>query len=124
MYQGLGTRCICNQRRSRRGHSRDALLNSAVDDILALCTCDAISGGKTGKPLETLKLHTTGGISFGVNDYQNDLMDVVQQLSRSFLLEQNPQDDHDRTILRELGQRVREARNELDCQSTKEFKVK
>lgn len=96
----------------KRGHLRDAFLNCAVDEALARSIWDTICRVKVGRPLESLKLYTTGGGMFGDTASHGDYSDFVEHLSRSWLIERSVRDDDNKAIVKELGQRAREGRDE------------
>lgn len=95
----------------KRGHLRDLFINCAVDEMLAQSIWDTICQGKVGKPLESLKLWTKGGGEFGNGSRQSAIMKIVDNLSRSWLIERDVRDDNN-IILRELGRRAREIRDQ------------
>lgn len=98
----------------RRGHVREAFLNCAVDETLARSIWATICHNKVGTRLQSLKIYTTGGGSFGHASCWLDVQNVCDHLSRSWLIERSVRDDEDwRTIsVRELGRRAREIRDE------------
>lgn len=98
----------------RRGHLREAFLNCAVDETLARAIWATICRNKAGARLHSLKIYTTGGGSFGLNSCWTDVQDMVDHLSRSWLIEQGVRDDEDwdSISVRELGRRAREIRGE------------
>ena len=105
-------RFYSNERgRLKRGHVRETFINCAVDEMLARSIWETISRDKAGKRLESLKLYTTGGGNFGGNTRYNDISKVVDNLSRSWLVEKGVRDDEDILSVRELGRGAREARD-------------
>lgn len=95
----------------RTGHFRESLINCAVDEKLARSIWDIICRNKMGKRLDSLKLYTTGGGSFGDAAQYGGICDMVDHLSRSWLVERSVRDDEDTVIVRELGRQSREARD-------------
>ncbi|KAL2062222.1 hypothetical protein VTL71DRAFT_6488 [Oculimacula yallundae] len=95
----------------RKGHVREALMNCAVDDTLARSIWETICQNKAGQKLMTLKLWTYGGGHFGGGKW-GYIPDVVNNLSRSWLIERVARDDGDIINVRELGQRARDARDQ------------
>jgi len=93
----------------KNGHLRETLINCAVDKILAQSIWEIICQSKAGQKLESLKLWTTGGGHWGSNRYSCDIIDVVRNLSRSWLIERVARDDGDSINIKELGRRAREA---------------
>ncbi|CAN8099711.1 unnamed protein product [Discula destructiva] len=98
----------------RRGHLREAFLNCAVDEALARSIWAVICQNKAGARLQSLKIYTTGGGSFGLNFCWPDVQAVVDHVSRSWLIERSVRDDEDWNFvnIRELGRRAREIRDE------------
>ncbi|KAH8897371.1 hypothetical protein GQ53DRAFT_887765, partial [Thozetella sp. PMI_491] len=96
----------------RRGHVREAFMNCAVDETLARSIWETICRDKTGRKLETLKLYTTGGGSFGDRSYRHDISEIFDNLSRSWLIERCVRDDKDSSHVKELTGRTSEACNE------------
>lgn len=99
-----------------------------MDEALARSIWKTISHSKQGRRLERLKLWTTGGgkYSGGLSPHHLDTM--LQDLSRSWLIERNPRDDEKRLNVRELGQRAREAddrdvRRSLDSEAGQIFRT-
>lgn len=94
------------------GHLREAFMNCAVDEALARSIWEAICRGKSGRRLRSLKLHTTGGGSFGSPvTWHGGHGEIVDHLSRSWRLERGARDDGDSVTVKELGRRAREARD-------------
>lgn len=106
--------------------------NCAVDETLARCIWPAVSRAKEVKPLQVLKLWTTGGGSWGNGSNNDHIPPVVDKLSRSWLIERVLRDDkkddddggggggggyssqhgeRDAIVVMELGQRARERRD-------------
>jgi len=100
--------------RLKRGHVRETFVNCAVDETLARSIWKTNSRNKMGKQLESLKIYTTGGGKFGERlHYHKEIADVVQNLSRSWLIERLVRDDEvDAFNVKELGREAREARDE------------
>lgn len=95
----------------KKGHLRETLMNCAVDDTLARSIWETICQNKAGQKLEALKMWTYGGGHFGHGKYGH-IPNVVDNLSRSWLIERVTRDDGDIINVRELGQRAREARDQ------------
>lgn len=96
----------------KRGHVRQAFINCAVDETLARSIWDVIAKHKDGRRLLSLKLHTTGAMNFGMPGQVSRMIDIVHQLSRSWLIERGVRDDeHDVLHVRELGLEARKARD-------------
>jgi hypothetical protein len=95
----------------KKGHLRETLMNCAVDDTLARSIWETICQNKAGQKLEALKIWTYGGGHFGDGQF-GYIRDVVDNLSRSWLIERVTRDDGDIINVRELGQRAREARDQ------------
>jgi hypothetical protein len=101
--------------RIRRGYLRETLINCAVDETLARSIWETICQDKAGKPLEPLKLYPDSSGIFGrSNIYKDSIHDVVDNLSRSWLIEKSVRDDEDIIKVRELGRGAREARDKLE----------
>jgi hypothetical protein len=97
----------------KKGYVREMLLNCAVDEMLARSIWQTICQGKAGEKLESLKLWTTGGGHWGGKSLgTTSISDVVNVLSRSWLIERVARDDKDIINVRELGRRAREARDQ------------
>jgi hypothetical protein len=96
------------ERRLKRGHLKETFINCAVDEALARSIWKTISQHKMGKQLERLKLWTTGAGEYGAGS-RYEIRMMCRSLSRSWLIERVPRDDHDDITVRELGQRFREA---------------
>lgn len=97
------------------GHLREGFMNCAVDETLARSIWETICCNKSGKPLQSLKLYTTGGCSFGsgiLHGKYSDYIGVVKHLSRSWLIERGVRDDEDALTVEELGRKAREARDQ------------
>jgi hypothetical protein len=95
----------------RKGHIRDALINSALDETLARAIFNCISNARHAFPLEYLKLHSSGGGEFGgpVSMDASGLEQAINSLGREWLLTRSPRDDSgDKVIAREIGKRSRE----------------
>lgn len=96
----------------KKGYLRETFMNCAVDETLARSIWETICQEKVGKQLESLKLWTTGGGQFGNSSGNADIPNVVNNLSRSWLIERVARDDKDIINVRELGLRAREARDQ------------
>lgn len=97
----------------RKGHIRDALINSALDETLARAIFNYISNSKAhhALPLEYLRLHSSGGGEFGglVSMDASGLKQAIDSLGREWLLTRSLRDDsRDKVISREIGKRSRE----------------
>lgn len=70
-----------------RGSSQieQALINSAVDEPLVHSIWDIVTGSDAKSRLETLEITSSGGSSFG-NGSPGDLMQIVGQMSRSYII--------------------------------------
>ncbi|KAF2871258.1 hypothetical protein BDV95DRAFT_573622 [Massariosphaeria phaeospora] len=96
----------------KRGHVKEALINSAVDEALALHIWQIISQNKTGRRLERVKLWPKGGGYFASGNHTLGAVDMfARSLSRSWLIERVPRDDREDVTVKELGQRARETRD-------------
>lgn len=96
----------------KKGHVRETLMNCAVDETLARAIWETICQSKAGQKLESLKLWTTGGCHWGNYLGDSRILDVVANLSRSWLIERVAQDDENIINVRELGRRAREVRDQ------------
>lgn len=96
----------------KKGHLRDNFINCAVDETLARSIWETICESKVGRPLESLKLWTKGGGQWGNSTNNGGIPPVVDHLSRSWLIERAGRDDKNDISVRELGRRVREARDQ------------
>lgn len=65
------------------GHVRETFMNCAVDETLARSIWNTISQAKAGKQLQSLKLWTTGGGTWGNGTSGGGIWEVVDKLSRS-----------------------------------------
>jgi hypothetical protein len=101
----------------RKGHIREAFINCAVDETLARSIWGTICHNKTGKRLESLKIYTTGGSSFSAHIQPSDIWEVVDNLSRSWLIERSIRDDEDSINVKELGREAREARDRAEIEN-------
>lgn len=95
------------------GHLKKTYIDCAVDESLARSIWDVIDKNKTGRRLERLKLWTNGvgvygGSGRGTSSW---VMDVLDNLSRSWLIERVPRIDHDEITVWELGRYERKARD-------------
>ncbi|KAJ8113236.1 hypothetical protein OPT61_g4593 [Boeremia exigua] len=110
------------------GEWKNILINCAVDEALARSIWQTISHSKQGRRLERLKLWTTGGGKHDGGLSPCHLHTMLQDLSRSWLIERVPRDDEEKLIVRELGQRAREAddqnvKHSLDSEAGKIFRT-
>ncbi|TVY44670.1 hypothetical protein LOCC1_G005843 [Lachnellula occidentalis] len=97
----------------KNGHLRETLMNCAVDETLVRSIWETICRNKVGQELESLKVWTTGGGHWGTTRTNCAIAPVVNHLSRSWLVERVCRDGGDDIInVRELGRRVREARDQ------------
>ncbi|TVY13881.1 hypothetical protein LARI1_G009217 [Lachnellula arida] len=103
----------------KKGHVRETLMNCAVDETLARSIWDTICQSKAGQELESLKLWTTGGGHWGRSVFNLSTTLVVKNLSRSWLIERVARDNEDIINVRELGRRVREARDQVETDELK-----
>lgn len=90
-------------------YAADALINTAVDESLALAIFLTISDAKPkgALPLQEVKLYTT---SRNIGQF-NNIGKIYGHVGRSWVVERNPRDDSaHKPIARELGRRAREAR--------------
>ena len=94
----------------KKGHLKESMMNCAVDEALARSIWETICRNKAGQKLEALKMWTYGGGRFGGGS--GGMGKVVDNLSRSWLIERVPRDDGDIINIRELGQRAREVRDQ------------
>jgi hypothetical protein len=92
-----------------RGTLKETFINCAVDETLARSIWEVVSKNKIGRRLERLKLWTTGGKEYGTSGSSSHVTDLLDNLSRSWLIERVPRDDQEDIIVRELGRREREA---------------
>jgi hypothetical protein len=87
---------------------KESFINCAVDDALARSIWKIISQSKRGRQLECLKLWTKGGDQYGWNrSISSVFRDVLDNLSRSWLVERGPRDGQEDITVRELGQDAR-----------------
>lgn len=94
------------------GHVRETFMNCAVDETLARSIWNAISQEKAGKPLQSLKLWTTGGDTWGNGTSGGGIWEVVDKLSRSWLIERGVGSDEGMFSVREIGWQRRAHRKE------------
>ncbi|KAF2675750.1 hypothetical protein K458DRAFT_437773 [Lentithecium fluviatile CBS 122367] len=94
----------------KRGTMKETFINCAVDEALARSIWKTISQNKTGRHLERLKLWTTGGGEYGGSMYVS-FDEIIENLSRSWLIERVPRDDQEDITVKELGKDAREARD-------------
>jgi len=97
----------------KNGALRETLINCAVDETLARSIWETICQNKSGQKLECLKVWTTDGGHWGDSKTMNSITEVVDHLSRSWLIERRARDDEKDLInVKELGRRAREARDQ------------
>jgi hypothetical protein len=96
----------------KKGCLRETLMNCAVDETLVRSIWETICKSKVGRELESLKVWTMGGGHWGTSLNNGGIPPVVNHLSRSWLVERVCRDDGDVINVRELGRRVREARDQ------------
>lgn len=97
----------------KKGHSRETLMNCAVDNTLARSIWETICQNKAGQKLEALKMWTYGGGHFGDGKYGH-IPNVVNNLSRSRLIERVFRDDGDIINVREFLESTRGPRSAGD----------
>lgn len=96
-----------------RSEVKNTLINCAVDESLARSIWSTISQNKEGRQLERLKLWPTGASSYPRRPQFFSVL--VEEISRSWILERNPRDDQVDLIVRELNKLWREyAREKWD----------
>ncbi|CAH0057715.1 unnamed protein product [Clonostachys solani] len=95
----------------KEGHVRETFINCAVDERLARSIWEIICQDKVGRKLQSLKIWTTGGGQFGDTTSGCGMMDIIANLSRSWLIELVPRHDENIISVRELGLKAREARD-------------
>ncbi|KAH8779769.1 hypothetical protein F5883DRAFT_689352 [Diaporthe sp. PMI_573] len=95
--------------RLKKGHVRECFMNYAVDEMLARSIWDAICQHKLGTQVRSLKLWTTGGGGFGNGNGDYDIAEIVDNLSRAWLIERVVGEVIN---VRELGRRAREMRDQ------------
>lgn len=93
------------------GDWKEILVNCAVDEALARSIWKTINYSKQGRRLERLKLWTKGRGKYGGGSNPHHLDTMLQDLIHSWLIERIPRDDEEKLIVRELGQRIREAKD-------------
>ncbi|CAH0053704.1 unnamed protein product [Clonostachys solani] len=104
----------------KKGHLRVALINSAVDEKLARSIWDIVNQQKSGRQLESLKLWTTGGGSFGNN--RREATGLLASLSCSWLVTRLARDDSETINIEELGRLAREAREQKNIEEEVRWK--
>jgi hypothetical protein len=92
-----------------RGTLKETFINCAVDEALARSIWEAVSKNKTGRRLERLELWTTGGREYGTPGSSSQVSDLLDNLSRSWLIERVPRDNQEDISVRELGRHERVA---------------
>lgn len=95
----------------KRGHLKEIMINCAVDEKLARSIWDTISQNKDGRRLVRLKLWTSGGGEYGGGLFDSWVTDILNNISRSWLIESQPRNHGEDIILKELGRQAREARD-------------
>ena len=98
--------------RVHHGHLEYAIVNSAVDETLARSIWDVISENTHKPPLESLEITSCGGSGFG-NSHPGDLMTIVRNLSRSYLITVSASSDGDKLKVVEMTKESREKSDEL-----------
>ncbi|KAH8811105.1 hypothetical protein F5884DRAFT_265969 [Xylogone sp. PMI_703] len=106
--------------RPRKGHVRDAFINSALDETLARAIFNCISSSKSSDslPLDYLKLIPTGGDNFGGNGDTSITLppirdtwgveNIAKAVSLKWELERSLRDDENtKVIAKEIGQAER-----------------
>lgn len=96
-----------------KGHIRDALINSALDEMLTCNIFNCISNSNSHYmfPLEHLLLHLSRGGEFGgiISIDVSDLEQAIKSLSGEWLLTRSPKDDfQNKLIVTEIDKRLRE----------------
>lgn len=94
-----------------KGHVRDTFMNCAVDETLARSIWETICGDKKGRPLQSLKLWTTGGGRWLSFICHGGILDAAKYLSRSWLIERR--NDNNMIDVRELGRWGRKGREQI-----------
>lgn len=94
-----------------KGHVRDTFMNCAVDETLARSIWETICGDKKGRPLQSLRLWTTGGGRWLNPLNHGGMRDAAKYLSRSWLIERR--NDKNMIDVRELGRWGREGREQI-----------
>lgn len=89
-----------------RGEVKKILVNCAVDESLARSIWTTICQEKEGSRLERLMLWSTGTFSYPTRAQFFSVL--VEEMSRSWLLERNPRDDQVDPIIRGLSKLSRE----------------
>jgi hypothetical protein len=92
-----------------------------VDEALARSIWQVIAQNKRGRKLERLKLWTTGGSQYGSSSTISSHCELVENLSRSWLIEIPVRDDNDEIIVKELGRLAREARDRRNWHNHDDF---
>lgn len=92
-----------------KGHLGNIFMSCAVDETLARSIWDTICQHKIGTQLQSLKLWTTGGGRLGEYHDNQDIRDIVDNLSRSWLIERVVEEQIN---VRELGRRGRKMRDQ------------
>jgi hypothetical protein len=99
----------------KRGNVKESFINCAVDEALARSIWKTISQNKRGRRIERLKLWTKGEDQYGWNrSISSVFRDVMDNLSRSWLIERGPRDDQEHITVRKLGQDARLVRNAFE----------
>lgn len=93
----------------QKGHLGNIFMNCAVDETLARSIWDTICQQKIGRQLQSLKLWTTGGGRLGEYHDNQDIRNIVDDLSRSWLIERVVEEQIN---VRELGRRGRKMRDQ------------
>lgn len=93
----------------QKGHLGNIFMNCAVDETLARSIWETICQHKIGTQLQSLKLWTTGGGRLGEYHDNEDIRDIVDNLSRSWLIERVV---GEQINVRELGRQGRKMRDQ------------
>lgn len=105
----------------KRGIVKEGLINCAVDEALARSIWQAIAQGKRGRRLERLKLWPTGADQYGSSCSTSSHREIINNLSRSWLIELPVRDGNDEIIVKELGKQAREARDRRNWHSSDDY---
>lgn len=94
-------------------HIRDALINSAIDDVLARSIWDVIASRKPGRPLAALTVTSDGGGALFAHTSSGGLHTRIHHLSRSYRLTRRDDDGGGVEVV-ELGRKARETYDASD----------
>ena len=89
-----------------------ALVNSAIDEALVTSIWDTICAGSDDHTLESLRITSGGGSSFG-NTHPGDLMTIVNNLSRNYQITKTVKSDISELVVVELTKEGRERMDEM-----------